>query len=171
MPLAACNKINIRRWLVALVLAWTLAPAAWAGDLLDPPPQSELTWGDRQLQLELALTPEWHARGLMYRNTLAEHQGMLFIWPDAQRVAMWMKNTPIPLSVAFIDAEFRVVNIADMQPQSLRSHVSRGPVRFALEMNQGWFTAQGIQAGDTWPELAELIKALDLTGMDVGQRP
>ncbi len=79
---------------------------------------------------------------------MPENQGMLFVFPADSRQCMWMKDTLIPLSVAFMDAQGRIVNIADMQPQSRQIHCSAKPVRYALEMNRGWFARRAIQAGD-----------------------
>lgn len=101
------------------------------------------------LQVELASTPEQRSRGLMFREDLPEDGGMLFIFPSDRVVSFWMKNTPLPLSIAFIDAEKRIVNIDDMQPYDETSHPSAGPIRYALEVHQGWFARHGIVAGDS----------------------
>jgi len=83
----------------------------------------------------------------MHRPSMPAHRGMLFVFPDAGVQCFWMKNTLIPLSIAFLDDDGRIVQIADMQPQSLDNHCSSKPVRFALEMNAGWFKSRGLAAG------------------------
>jgi hypothetical protein len=98
--------------------------------------------------VELATTSEERSRGLMFRESLPENQGMLFVFPNERQVSFWMKNTYVPLSIAYIDAEGRIVNIADMQPQDTTSHPSAAAVRYALEVNQGWFAERDIAAGD-----------------------
>lgn len=138
-------------WLSLLLLA----QHAWGGL-----PTHELQLGDKTLTLEVAATPASRSQGLMFRESLADDHGMLFIWPREQRIAMWMKNTPIPLSVAFIDREFRILNIADMEPFSTRAHASAAPARFALEVPRGWFARNGIAAGDTLPDLGRLMRAV-----------
>ena len=86
--------------------------------------------------------------GLMFRKSLAENQGMLFIYEKEGRYAMWMKNTNVALSVAFIDRNGAILNIEDMEPQTEDSHGSKGVAKFSLEMNQGWFKKRGIKKGD-----------------------
>lgn len=93
------------------------------------------------------MTSEERAEGLMMRSGLAANQGMLFDYKVPTAVCMWMKNTLIPLSVAFIDSDGVIVNIEDMSPQTLTEHCSRKPIRFALEMNRGWFAERNIRPG------------------------
>jgi uncharacterized membrane protein (UPF0127 family) len=83
----------------------------------------------------------------MHRPSLATNRGMLFVFPDIGPHCMWMRNTLVPLSVAFLDERGVILNIADMQPQTENSHCAVAPARFALEMNQGWFAAKGVKAG------------------------
>jgi uncharacterized protein len=109
-----------------------------------------------EIRAEVANTEQGRLRGLMFRDRLAENSGMIFSYPRAQPTAMWMKNTRIALSVAFIDANGRILNIAEMQPFSEQAHASAGAAAFALEMNGGWFRKQGIKAGD----LVEGLKGL-----------
>ena len=85
--------------------------------------------------------------GLMHRTSMPSNVGMLFIFDDDQRQCMWMKNTLIPLSVAFLDQTGAVINIEDMAPQTEDSHCANRPSRYALEMNRGWFAARGIKPG------------------------
>jgi uncharacterized membrane protein (UPF0127 family) len=83
----------------------------------------------------------------MFRKSLTANQGMLFVFAEVERHCMWMRNTYVPLSVAFMDEAGVILNIADMQPQTENSHCAAGPARYALEMNQGWFAAKGIKPG------------------------
>jgi uncharacterized membrane protein (UPF0127 family) len=99
------------------------------------------------IQAEVAADFASRAQGLMYRQEMPSNAGMLFIFDEAGEQCMWMKNTLIPLSVAFIDDAGTIVNIEDMAPQTLDSHCARRPARYALEMNRGWFAARGIKPG------------------------
>lgn len=112
-------------------------------------PVVSLTAGMHVVKAEVARTDAQRAQGLMFREKLPGNAGMVFVFDTPAAQCMWMKNTPLPLSVAFIDADGKVVNIEDMQPHTLDSHCStKGvPVRYALEMNQGWFRQRHIQPG------------------------
>ena len=107
-----------------------------------------LYFQEKEIWVEAAKTPEEMARGLMGRKHLDKDAGMLFIFEKEGHHAFWMKDTLIPLSIAFIDREGRIVKIRDMQPQTLQSHPPPKPVLYALEMNKGWFSSNGIKAGD-----------------------
>ncbi len=104
---------------------------------------------DINLTVEIAETPEARARGLMSRKTLDADAGMLFVWPQDTGSGFWMKDTLIPLSVAFIDGSGKVVDIQDMQPLDETVHHSPAAYRYAVEANQGWFAAHGIESGDS----------------------
>lgn len=110
-------------------------------------PTIELSAGMHRIEAEVANNNADRATGLMNRPAMPIHRGMLFVFPEAGVQCFWMKNTLIPLSIAFLDDSGRIVQIADMQPQSLDNHCSIKPVRFALEMNAGWFKSRGISAG------------------------
>jgi uncharacterized membrane protein (UPF0127 family) len=110
-------------------------------------PAITLGAGMHQIHAEVAQSPEQRATGLMNRPSMAANDGMLFVFEEANPQCFWMKNTLLPLSIAFIADDGTVVNIADMKPQALESHCSAKPVRYALEMNQGWFAKRGIKAG------------------------
>lgn len=112
-------------------------------------PTTELSIGQQAIHAEVAATEASRRRGLMYRHLLPPDQGMLFVFNEPAVQCFWMKNTPLPLSIAFIDAQGAVVNITDMQAQSTDVHCPTGPVRYALEMRQGWFAARNIEAGAT----------------------
>jgi uncharacterized protein len=106
-----------------------------------------LNVGIHNIQAELAQTEDERSTGLMNRPELGAHQGMLFVFDSAAQQCFWMKNTLIPLSIAFLADDGTIVHIANMQPQSLDSHCSPKPVRLALEVNQGWFSKRGIKVG------------------------
>jgi uncharacterized membrane protein (UPF0127 family) len=97
---------------------------------------------------EIADTTEERSQGLMYRQELAAGEGMLFVFDHDQVIGFWMKNTFIPLSIAFISSDGIILEIRDMKPQSEASVVSSRSVRYALEVPQGWFAAEGIETGD-----------------------
>lgn len=109
----------------------------------------QLSAGMHLIQAEVAATEEQREQGLMYRDKMPANAGMLFVFGNPSTQCMWMKNTPLPLSVAFIDASGKIVNIEDMQPHTLDSHCSTKtvPVRYALEMNLGWFKQKNIKPG------------------------
>jgi uncharacterized protein len=128
------------RFLVALMLV--AAPAA-AQEL----PVVELRAGMHLIRAEVAADYSARGRGLMFRKSLAPNGGMLFIFDGADIHCMWMKNTYVPLSVAFLDAQGAIINIADMQPHSEQSHCAARPAVYALEMTLGWFAERGVKPG------------------------
>lgn len=137
------------RWLAGLagvVLAWGAAPVALAQGQA-PLPTVRLSAGLYVIQAEVAQTPAQLQQGLMFRTAMAPQAGMLFIFERTHRHCMWMRNTLIPLSVAFLRDDGTIVNIEDMAPRTETSHCATEPVRLALEMNQGWFAQRGIQPG------------------------
>ena len=107
----------------------------------------ELTMGIHVIKTELAITPEQQATGMMFRREMATNEGMLFVNDEPAPRCFWMRNTLLPLTIAFLADDGTIVNLADMQPLSEQSHCSVRPVRYALEMNQGWFAKRGIKAG------------------------
>lgn len=107
----------------------------------------ELTAGFYRIEAEVAADQSTRMVGLMNRRQMPAHQGMLFVFTFNERHCMWMKNTLIPLSVAFIDESGRILNIEDMLPQTENNHCAAAPARYALEMNRGWFSGKGIKAG------------------------
>lgn len=133
-----------------------LAQAQQAQELL---PMAELSAGFHRIVAEVANTAPSRQMGLMFRRTMPTQQGMVFVFERAQIHCMWMKNTLLPLSVAFIDDDGKILNIADMKPHSEQSHCAAAPARFALEMNQGWFAERGIGAGDQLGGIAQLPPA------------
>ena len=110
-------------------------------------PTATLTIGTHKLTAEVATTPDQRSVGLMNRFSLKPDHGMLFIFEKNEPLAFWMRNTYIPLSIAFIAPDGRIVNIEDMKPQTDESHWSKGPALYALEMKKGWFAERGIGPG------------------------
>ena len=110
-------------------------------------PSIRLNAGIHNIQAEVAQTPDQRATGLMFRKEMGANEGMLFVFEEPAVQCFWMRNTLIPLSAAFVGDDGSVANIADMKPLSEQSHCSNKPVRFVLEMNQGWFAKRGIGPG------------------------
>jgi uncharacterized membrane protein (UPF0127 family) len=106
-----------------------------------------LTAGIYVIQAEVAASDAERQRGLMLREKMGPNEGMVFVFETSSEVCMWMKNTLLPLSVAFIDEAGKIVNIEDMKPQTLDNHCGKKRVRYALEMNQGWFKQKNIKEG------------------------
>jgi uncharacterized membrane protein (UPF0127 family) len=131
------------RYLLLLLFA---APS-FAQPLAPESPTVELNAGMYLIRAEVAADFASRGRGLMYRKEMPSNAGMLFIFDAPGAQCMWMKNTLIPLSVAFLDERATIINIEDMAPQTLDSHCARRPARYALEMNRGWFAARGIKPG------------------------
>ena len=134
------------RWAAALA-ALCLAALAVAQDGPQRLAQIRLNAGIHNINAEVAATPEQREIGLMFRTSMPAGDGMLFVFERPSKQCFWMKNTLIPLSVAFLGDDGSVVNIEDMKPRTLDSHCSTQPVRFVLEMNEGWFAKRGIRAG------------------------
>ena len=124
-------------------------PASAQGDAGQPQRLQAitLTAGMHNIRAEVAITPEQRQKGLMFRRDLGTHEGMLFVFDAPSPQCFWMKNTPTPLTIAFLADDGTIVNLADMKPFDEASHCSAKPVRFVLEMNQGWFAKRGIKAG------------------------
>lgn len=110
-------------------------------------PVTTLKAGKHLIRAEVASTEAQREQGLMFRRELPKNNGMLFVFDRPARSCMWMKNTPLPLSVAFIDANGTILNIEKMEPFKLDSHCSKGWIRYALEMNKNWFAKNSIKAG------------------------
>ena len=110
-------------------------------------PLKALMVGPRRIVVEIAADPASQSRGLMFRKALPPDHGMLFVFPDSEQRCFWMKNTPLPLTIAYIDSAGKIMSLADMQPYSLEPHCSIGPARYALEMEQGWFARHGLGPG------------------------
>lgn len=136
----------IRRATVVF-FALTLSLVGWAQEPQTDLQRMVIQVGMFQIDAQIAQTPLQRQIGLMYRKNMPAHEGMLFVFEEPQKQCFWMKNTLLPLTAAFVDDEGVIVNTADMQPQTTESHCSDKPVRFVLEMNQGWFVKKKIGKG------------------------
>ena len=128
-----------------LLCGWLFAAAATAQQ--PPLPATDLTIGMHRVHAEVANDMGSRMQGMMFRRTMAQNAGMVFVFEENAPHCMWMKNTLLPLSVAFVDEAGVILNIAEMQPQSEQTHCAAKPARYALEMNKGWFAQRGIKAG------------------------
>lgn len=130
--------------------AWITAACFWLGISCAAQaqlPEIVLTVNGYKLTAEVAYTDAARTTGLMYRRILPENRGMLFVFPDALPRGFWMKNTYIPLSIAYLDESGAIINITDMKPLTTNTYPSARPAQYALEMNQGWFRKRGIKPG------------------------
>ena len=109
--------------------------------------RTKLTAGMHLIDAQLAQTPQQRQTGLMFRKSMPQPEGMLFIFDEPGQQCFWMKDTLLPLTAAFIEDDGTIVNTEDMAPETTDSHCSKRPVRFVLEMNRGWFANKGIKAG------------------------
>jgi uncharacterized protein len=155
MP-APCGRFLLRATMPAMnrfipVLAALLMAAASPFTAAQEPqtqlPRVKLSAGMHQIDAQVAQTADQRTIGLMFRKEMPQHEGMLFVFDQPSVQCFWMRNTLLPLTAAFVADDGTVVNLADMQPQTLDSHCSTKPVRYVLEMNQGWFAKKGIKAG------------------------
>lgn len=138
---------HLSRLVLALLLpVMVLAPAAAQEPQLSLP-RVKLSSGMHQIDAQVARSPQERATGLMWRREMPQHEGMLFVFEQPGVQCFWMMNTLLPLSAAFVSDDGTIVNLADMRPQTTDSHCSHKPVRYVLEMNQGWFAKRGIKAG------------------------
>ena len=129
-------------------LAVLLCAGAWAQEGPQMHLQRvELTAGMYRIDTQVALSPQERQTGLMFRKEMPQQEGMLFVFEQPATQCFWMKNTLLPLTAAFLADDGTIVNLVDMQPQSLDSHCSAKPVRYVLEMHQGWFAKRGLKAG------------------------
>jgi uncharacterized membrane protein (UPF0127 family) len=131
---------------ISVVLASLIAaPTSAASPVLST---RTLTIHGAKLTVEVAATPQTRETGLMNRFSLPQDHGMLFVFEGSEPRAFWMKNTYIPLSIAFVDSTGRILNIEDMRPRDESTQWSRGPAMYAIEVRQGWFAEKGVQPGD-----------------------
>jgi uncharacterized protein len=138
------DRAQAARFLAFVVLAL----AAWTAAALEKFDWAQVKVGGKPLHVELALREPQRMQGLMFRDKLGANDGMLFVFDTPEYQSMWMKNTLVPLSVAFLDGDGVILNIEDMEPQTLQPHMSAGPALYAIETNKGWFKANGLKAGD-----------------------
>ncbi|MBU1366071.1 MAG: DUF192 domain-containing protein [Gammaproteobacteria bacterium] len=146
----------MNKTIVGLLFGLTLSAAAWAQNAM---PVMELSAGFHRIEAEVAATDPNRQLGLMNRKAMPTQRGMLFVFTHDNTHCMWMRNTLLPLSVAFMDGDGKIINIEDMQPQTEDNHCARRPARYALEMNLGWFAQRGIKPG------------VKLGGLDKAPRP
>jgi uncharacterized membrane protein (UPF0127 family) len=130
-----------------IMLPGVVGPVVEAEATVVPDGEVTLRIGDHTLRALVVATSETRARGLMFYRELPQDVGMLFVFPDDAVRSFWMRNTFVPLSIAFLDSDRRVLNIEDLQPLDETSRFSSGPARYALEVNQGWFASRGIGPG------------------------
>lgn len=142
------NKV-FHRCVITIALASSLAALSSSAlaQQIKKFPVVQLTAGMNVIHAEVAANEAEREQGLMFRQSMGANEGMAFLFGAPASVCMWMKNTLIPLSVAFIDRDGRIVNIENMKPQTLDSHCSKGQVFYALEMNEGWFKQKNIKPG------------------------
>lgn len=133
--------------LAAAATALVLLPAAAFGQAQPVLPRVELTAGIHVIRAEVADQPMSRQMGLMFRDRLGPNEGMLFLFTDKSPQCFWMKNTKVALTIAFLADDGAIVNLADMKPLDETSHCSAQPVRYALEMEQGWFAKRGLKPG------------------------
>ena len=146
----------MNKHLIGAFAALFVNAAAWAQGAM---PLMELTAGFHRIEAEVAATDRDRQLGLMNRQAMPPQRGMLFVFDHENTHCMWMRNTLLPLSVAFIDAKGVIINIEDMKPQTEDNHCAKIPARYALEMNVGWFAQRGIKPG------------MKLGGIDKAPRP
>ena len=138
---------RVKGHLTFFVLSALLALVTPALTIAQTLPTKKLTAGMHVVTAEVAANEAARMKGLMFRESLEPNHGMLFVFEQPNVQCFWMKNTLLPLTAAFIADDGTIVNLADMKPQTLDSHCSSKPVRFVLEMNQGWFQKKGLKAG------------------------
>jgi uncharacterized membrane protein (UPF0127 family) len=130
-----------------LLLAFLMTSAKAQGVPQTQLPRTTLNAGMHLIQVQLAQDFEQRQIGLMWRKEMPQNEGMLFVFEQPSIQCFWMRNTLLPLTAAFVLDDGTIVNLADMKPMNDESHCSKKPVRFVLEMNQGWFAKRNIQAG------------------------
>lgn len=140
-------SLRLPALLSGLLALWMSTTSAFAQDPQMDLQRTRISAGMYQIDAQVALTPQQQQTGLMYRKEMPQAEGMLFVFEQPSTQCFWMKNTLLPLSAAFVADDGRIVNLVDMQPLSLDSHCSDEPVRYVLEMNQGWFAKKNIKKG------------------------
>jgi uncharacterized protein len=159
------TRLNLAVAAFAIIVVSSLAPSASAQvSLSDGKPQTglpriTLTVGKQSIQADVAATEETRQKGLMFRKHMGKNEGMLFVFTQPGYYAMWMRNTPINLSVAYLDASGKIVSIHEMEAFSEVPHQALGPVIYALEMNAKWFANNNVKVGDTIKGLEKAPKA------------
>ena len=141
----------MKNTVIATVLVGLASLFAQASRAQDAPqmdlPRTKLSAGMHLIDAQVAASDATRATGLMFRKEMPQTEGMLFVFEQPIVQCFWMKNTLLPLTIAFVADDGTIVNLADMKPQTTDSHCSTKPVRYVLEMNQGWFGKKGLKAG------------------------
>ncbi|HCX82209.1 MAG: hypothetical protein A3E00_14125 [Curvibacter sp. RIFCSPHIGHO2_12_FULL_63_18] len=137
---------SLGHYLLTLCMATAGAVLAQEAPQMDLP-RVQLTAGMHRIDAQVAQTPDQRSIGLMFRKDMPHHEGMLFVFERPSGLCFWMKNTLLPLTAAFVADDGTIVNLADMKPQTTDTHCASKPVRYVLEMNQGWFAKRGFKAG------------------------
>ncbi len=137
---------------IPLLFSLLVLQSAWPGEL-------SLHIGQLEIRAEIADTPASRNQGLMHREQLCANCGMLFVFDHPYRQSFWMKDTPLPLSIAFIAADGGIINIDEMQPNTTAIHNAQGMALYALEMNSGWFAGHGIRPHDRVQGLEQVSAA------------
>ena len=152
-------EVRVWRYLLALILLGSsvVMPVQCRAD----GNMIELSIDDKVIQAELAQTRQERTKGLMHRESLCENCGMLFVFPTADKWSFWSKNTPLALSVAFVDGSGRIVQIVDMEPNSIETHQAAYQAVYALEMARGWFARNSIKAGSNIEGLLRINRKMD----------
>ena len=141
------HTMSSMRLFLTILLVTLVGPALAQDKPQMDLPRVKLSAGMYLIDAQVAQTPEQRQIGLMFRREMPAQEGMLFVFEEPGTQCFWMKNTLLPLTAAFVADDGRVVNLADMKPQTTDSHCSEEPVRYVLEMNQGWFAKRGLKAG------------------------
>jgi uncharacterized protein len=139
-------KSSLRTLFIALLVVVGFRAAAQDGPQLNLQ-RIKISAGMHLIDTQLAMTPQERQIGLMNRPNMPIHEGMLFVFEKPTKQCFWMKNTLLPLTAAFVADDGTIINLEDMEPQTLDAHCSTKEVRYVLEMNQGWFAKRGIKAG------------------------
>lgn len=139
--------LSLKSFTIGLLLCLVASAAPAQSEAQPPLPTVQLNAGLYVIKAEVAQTYSQMAMGLMHREKMGANEGMLFIWGESSKRCMWMRNTLLPLSVAFIDDKGVVLNVEDMKPQTEDSHCSKGDAKYALEMNVGWFKTKNLKPG------------------------
>ncbi|TAK76310.1 MAG: DUF192 domain-containing protein [Aquabacterium sp.] len=146
IPSATAAVRGLRHMLLVLACAAGAVHAQGTGQPQNLP-VVKLGAGMYVIQAQVASTAQQREIGLMYRDSMPQNEGMLFVFEQASTQCFWMKNTLLPLSIAFVAEDGSIVNVDEMQPQTLNEHCSAKPVAYVLEMNKGWFAKHGLKAG------------------------
>lgn len=167
------NANLVSRLLLALFFSCVLVGCGRAASTTKPKgdkPAStyfEVRVGEKSVQLQLAVTDTEMARGLMHRRDLGEHQGMIFIYPRPTRMSFYMRNTPTPLDIGYFTEDGVLREVYPMYPLDETTVPSRGErMKFAVEMNQGWYAANGVKPGEAKLDLGAVRNALSERGFD-----